>query len=280
MLRRIATCLIAVMLAGASAQAKPPRHAKRHRARSVPAAKYQAMVRDWHFRKPGATAPRDDAGRPKLVLEAINTKERLELTAARDDGGFSALDLDRAAQLLRDTKSGNELPVEPALIDLLYRLQRHFDAPAVRVISGYRANGGSGGSRHAHGAAADIVIPGAKDAEVAEFARSLGSTGVGLYPRAGYVHVDVRQASYFWRDMSGPGQRSRPRPVRQRRAAKLDAERPKLPSPERASAIPGSDVGALLGHGSTQPGSREHAPAIDEHAELAEPAATDRKDAR
>jgi hypothetical protein len=106
------------------------------------------------------------------------------------------------------------------LIDLLYRVQRRFDAPAVRVISGYRSGGGSDTSRHAHDTAADIVIPGAKDADVAEFARSLGGTGVGLYPRAGYVHVDVREESYFWRDLSGPGQPSRPRPARGRRAAK------------------------------------------------------------
>jgi uncharacterized protein YcbK (DUF882 family) len=218
MLRRIATCLIAVMLTTAAVHAKPRRHAKRPRA--IPAAKYQAMVKDWHYRKPGEIAPRDADGRPKLVLESINTKERVELIAARDDGGFSAIDLDRAAQLLRDTASGNELPVDPQLIDLLYRVQRRFDAPAVRVISGYRSGGGAGASRHAHGAAADIVVPGAKDADVAEFAKSLGGAGVGLYPRAGYVHVDVRGKSYFWRDMSGPGQPSRPRPARARRAAK------------------------------------------------------------
>ena len=280
MLRRVATCLIAVMLTCAAAGAKPPRRATRHKARSVSTKQYQAMVRDWHSRKPGASAPRDAEGRPKLVLEAINTRERIELTAARDDGGFSAVDLDRAAQRLRDAASGNELPGEPTLIDVHYRLQRRFDAPAVRVISGYRTGRGTGASRHAHGAAADIVIPGAKDQDVAEYARSLGSTGVGLYPRAGYVHVDVRTTSYFWRDASGPGQRSRPRSAPKRRSPKHDAKRSKPLPPARASAIPGSDVGALLERGSTSPRAPADAPPIDDHPELPGPAAASNEDSR
>jgi uncharacterized protein YcbK (DUF882 family) len=280
MLRRFATCSIAVLLIGAVVFAKPKRSGKRNQPRPVSAARYLAMVKDWHFRKPGSAAPRDAEGRPLLVLEAINTRERIELAAAGDDGGFSALDLDRAAQLLRDTASGNELPIEPMLLDVLYRVQRHFDAPAVRVISGYRAGrGGGGGSRHAHGAAADIVIPGAKDADVAEYARSLGSTGVGLYPRSGYVHVDVRQGSYFWRDMSGPGQRSRPRRAGGR-AGKSSANRPRTSPPVRASAIPGSDVSALLepGKGSARPAV--YTRAIDDHAELAEPASPNGEEPR
>jgi uncharacterized protein YcbK (DUF882 family) len=133
------------------------------------------------------------------------------------------VDLDRVAQLLRDPASGNQVPVDPLLVDVLYRLQRRFDAPSVRIVSGYRAGGGTGSSRHAHGAAVDLVIPGAKDAEVAAYARGLGSTGVGLYPRAGYVHVDMRTTSHFWRDMSGPGERPRPRRMPVRRTASARA---------------------------------------------------------
>jgi len=165
------------------------------------------MVRDWHAKKPGSTAPLDASGRPRLVLESINTKERVELGAESDQGGFSEADHQRAAHLLRDTVTGDEHPIDPALLSLLYRLQRKFDAPAVRVISGYRTPRGKSHGRHSEGAAVDLVLPGVKDSAVAAYARTLGSTGVGIYPRAGYVHVDVREKSYFWRDMSGPGQR-------------------------------------------------------------------------
>jgi hypothetical protein len=44
---------------------------------------------------------------------------------------------------------------------------------------------------------------------VAKFAREAGFSGVGVYPVSGFVHVDVREHSYFWVDTSGPGRKSR-----------------------------------------------------------------------
>ena len=32
----------------------------------------------------------------------------------------------------------------------------------------------------------------------------LGFVGVGVYPVSGFVHLDVRERSYFWVDTSGP----------------------------------------------------------------------------
>jgi len=59
----------------------------------------------------------------------------------------------------------------------------------------------------------DFIVPGAADAEVAAFARTLGFVGVGIYPVSGFVHVDVRDRSYFWSDASGPGRRNRERGI-------------------------------------------------------------------
>ncbi len=91
------------------------------------------------------------------------------------------------------------------MLDLAYRVQVHFQATALRVISCVRR----GVSKHAKGRAIDIVVPGARDEEVARFARSFGYVGVGLYTRSGFVHIDTRPRSYFWIDSSGPGQKSR-----------------------------------------------------------------------
>src|SRR5205807_7320922 len=59
---------------------------------------YGEMVRSWHAAPPSDEQPASSNGRPPLVLEMINTKERIELTPLRDDGGFSADDLERASQ--------------------------------------------------------------------------------------------------------------------------------------------------------------------------------------
>jgi hypothetical protein len=116
------------------------------------------------------------------------------------------------AHLLREPWSGNEHPIEPRLVDLVYRVQAQFKAQEIRVVSGYRTPHG-GGSNHGRGRAIDLVVPGVADQEVAKFARELGYVGVGVYPSSGFVHLDVRERSYFWVDASGPGRRNRERGV-------------------------------------------------------------------
>lgn len=162
---------------------------------------YVAMVKKWH--EP-TTKPLEAAtGRPKLVLSSINGLGRVELTPLTDAGGFSPLDLDRASHLLRSS-DGTEHPIHPRLLDVAYALQRHFRAGEVRFLSGFRTPKRLG-SNHGYGRALDLVIPGATDEEVAVFVRAKGFVGVGIYPTSGFVHVDVRDRSFFWVDRSGPG---------------------------------------------------------------------------
>jgi uncharacterized protein YcbK (DUF882 family) len=206
-----AGCISVVTSASADAPARTAR---------VPT--YREMVRLWH------TPPDEDPsltaeGRPTLVLETINTGERVELSPLRDDGGFTADDLQRASHLLRDPRTDAECPPDTRLLDLAYRIEVHFHAKAVRIISAFRTPRRRH-SRHGAGHAVDLVVPGAKDAEVAQYARSLGFVGVGLYTRSGFVHVDIRPRSYFWVDSSGPGQRGRIVQVFAKAAALADAK--------------------------------------------------------
>ncbi len=197
-------------------------------------AQHGQWVRTWHAPAPNKTAPVDDDGRPMLALYALNTNERVELAAAGDHGGFSARDLDLAAHLLREPHSGCEHPIDPRLLDLVYRIQTYFHAQEIRVLSAYRAPHGHRRSNHGLGRAMDLIVPGATDEEVAKFARELGFVGVGIYPSSGFVHVDVRQRSYFWVDRSGPGRRNRERGILGDLAAKSDSqakERGEHPTP-------------------------------------------------
>ncbi len=204
---RCAPAALALLSTAALAQTPTP---AKHRA-AAPA--YATMVRSWHSPSPGARDPVDDQGHPLLVLRALNTAEHATLTAAGAAGGFSASDLDRATVVLRDTRTGARYPVEPRLIDLVFRIQSHFAAEEVRVLSGYRMPVRGGASNHGKGRAMDLIVPGASDADVAAFARGLGFVGVGIYPVSGFVHVDVRDRSYFWSDASGPGKKNRERGI-------------------------------------------------------------------
>lgn len=190
------------------------------RAPAVPKA-YTAMVHGWHER-PEEAAPLTAEGRPMLVLECVNTKERIELRPERDDGGFSASELETAARFLADRRTGASFPTDPRLLDLAYAIARNFDAPLLRVVSGYRVPRPGSNSNHGHGRAIDIVVPGASDEEVAAFARDLGFVGVGTYPKSGFVHIDTRPKSYFWVDRSAPGRRNRTVGILQNLAAQAD----------------------------------------------------------
>jgi uncharacterized protein YcbK (DUF882 family) len=178
---------------------------------------YQKHVKSWHDKEEGAAPVMDVSGRPKLVLQSINVKESVELVAATDTGEFPDAERQKAARILRDTRHDKETEIDPRLLDLLYDIQRHFDAPSIRVISAYRESKGKSGSRHAQGQAADIVVPGVKDHQVFSYVQAKHGTGAGLYPVSGFVHVDVREASTSWVDSSGPGQASK---VKHKRRAK------------------------------------------------------------
>lgn len=145
----------------------------------------------------------DPNGRPLLVLSTVNRGESLAIAAASNDGGFASADLDRIAHLLR-AAGGDEHPVDPRTLGLVYRIQVHFGAPEIRVVSGYRVPKPGSHSNHGKGRAMDLIVPGVPDEEVARFARELGFVGVGVYPTSQFVHVDIRPRSYFWIDYSGP----------------------------------------------------------------------------
>ena len=215
----VSLALTSAFAAFGQARAKTPAKAPPRAAPHAPQAYHQAMV-GWHA-PIGKRAPIDGAGRPMLVLQSINRSERVELAAQTDAGGFAAHDLDRAAWVLR-SGSGDEHPVEPRTLDIIYRIQTHFQAAAIRIVSGYRVPKPTSHSNHGKGRAIDFIVPGTPDADVAKFAREIGFVGVGIYPTSQFVHVDVRPRSYFWIDYSGPGKKNRERGILPELAAASD----------------------------------------------------------
>jgi uncharacterized protein YcbK (DUF882 family) len=213
-------------------------------ARPVTPVGYFHVVRAWHSVAAGEKAPVDAVGRPMLVLHAMYVRETVALAASSDLGGFTGADRERATHALRDPTTGMEHPIAARTLDVLYRIQRRFNAPELRIMSAYRApTPRSTQGLHGKGRAVDFVVPGAADEDVARFARQLGFVGVGLYPVGSFVHVDVRPRSYFWRDRSGPGHTSRERGILRDLAAHSDADaraRGELPSAEGVAI--GADV--------------------------------------
>jgi uncharacterized protein YcbK (DUF882 family) len=157
----------------------------------------------------------------KLKLYSVNLHERLEIELYDGQGMLREDSLDTLNHFWRCRRTGTEKPINPHLFELLSIIQDHFDGRTIELVSGFR-NQERTTSYHFHGSASDIRIAGVSDRELHKFVSTLdtGNMGLGLYPRAGFIHVDVRPDSYRWVDWSPPGSemghpkkaRKRPRP--------------------------------------------------------------------
>ncbi len=192
---------------------------RRPAARRISLSSYRAINQRWHNPTTVPAARFTSDGRFVLRLSSLNGLGSTELTPERQDGGFDDAQRAEVSRVLGDRRNGRHAPIDRRLVDVIFEIARHFEVGQVNVVSGYRSEAGR--SNHALGRAADIVLPGVRDEQVAEFARTLGFLGVGVYPHSGFVHVDVRSRSYFWVDASPPGRTSRRRSSRRRRSRGL-----------------------------------------------------------
>jgi Bacterial protein of unknown function (DUF882) len=204
-----------------------------------PTPEYRRLRDAWHA--PVEPEPiLDLEGRPPLTISPVNGNgsERVSLVPARDDGGFDHAEQQQAALAFTPVGRTNTHAIAPHLLDLVYRAMRHFHAPLVHLVSGYRRD--RAGSRHSQGRAIDFVVPGVSNEELAKYVRKFGFVGVGIYPKSGFVHLDVRESSYFWVDESLPDERSRCQPILGEQAEREDAAaRQRGESPD--TFVPGND---------------------------------------
>lgn len=160
---------------------------------------------------PDAQLRTEPLGAPSghLELYNLNSGEEADLEIFNDDGSYDVEELAEATHILRCKRTDTEKPIDPRLIAILSHIYDHFGKP-LQIVSGYR-NQRKQTSFHYRGSASDIRIDGVPPKKIVEFANSLdaGGMGIGLYPRAKFVHVDVRPApSYRWIDNARPNPNS------------------------------------------------------------------------
>lgn len=186
---------------------------------------YKKLRARWHMKPPKAARSRWLAEEnPPLVIKPVHANETFELRPDPETGAFGEEALAAAMAAFHWKADGSEHPIDDRLLELIYRAVKRYKAPYVHLVSGYRNRSGRDGSRHNQGRAADVVLPGVGDAQLAAFFRRQGFVGVGFYPISGFTHIDVRERSYYWVDRSGPGQRSRERSIRGKDVAVNDAK--------------------------------------------------------
>ena len=104
---------------------------------------------------------------------------------------------------MRDFRSGDVHPIDPALFDILWQTRQNLRTAApFHIISAYRSprtntllRGKSSGvaknSMHLTGQAIDIRLPGVPLADVRDAPLELKRGGVGYYASSDFVHLDT-----------------------------------------------------------------------------------------
>jgi uncharacterized protein YcbK (DUF882 family) len=135
----------------------------------------------------------------RFELESVNTGERLEVVIDLERGEPEAQSYRRLRHFMRCLRTGAETPVDPRLVELLYRIAQR-TRQRIQIVSGFRAPMFSTAdlSYHTRGMAADIRVPGMTPLMVRDLVEAMGVGGVGYYPTSQFVHVDVRTERARW----------------------------------------------------------------------------------
>jgi uncharacterized protein YcbK (DUF882 family) len=143
-----------------------------------------------------------------LWLYSPNFREEVKVNIYDAKGGFDEQALATLDHIFRCKRTGEQRAVDPRLYETISVIQDHFAGKRIELVSGFRFQENES-SRHFHASASDIRIDGVSIRELYDYAQTLdpGGMGVGIYPRADFVHVDWRapgEPSYRWTDRSPP----------------------------------------------------------------------------
>ncbi|MEZ4220015.1 MAG: DUF882 domain-containing protein [Polyangiaceae bacterium] len=168
----------------------------------------------------GATSWRDFAATPEKAGYVHLKSYSSEWSGQVVDESGELLPTTRGnvSGVLGSWRTSTVIPIEERLIKLIAQVSDQFGGRTIRVVSGYRA--GNGRSRHHHGAAIDFSVEGVPNWAVHQYLLTLSEVGVGFYPNSYHVHLDVRERTTHWVDVSRPGQRARYVKAKPKRSAK------------------------------------------------------------
>jgi uncharacterized protein YcbK (DUF882 family) len=137
-----------------------------------------------------------------LHLFTLFTRESVKVNIYNEDGSYNIEALQAVNYMLRCKRTGAEREIDPRLLTILSTIYDHYGGKRIEIVSGFR-NQRRTTSFHFRASASDIRIDGVKPTKLRDYVDTLdaGGMGVGLYPRAQFVHVDVRPLpSYRWID--------------------------------------------------------------------------------
>jgi uncharacterized protein YcbK (DUF882 family) len=144
-----------------------------------------------------------DTGARTLSFNCYNSGETLKATTYWANGKYIPDALAEINYALRDDRSGEVHSIEPKVLDLLHQIGKNLDTNChFEMYSGYRSpktnamlrrmnSEVASHSLHMEGEAVDITLPGRSLEQLHKTALAMRAGGVGYYPDANFLHVDV-----------------------------------------------------------------------------------------
>lgn len=201
---------------GAASKSAPDLVAERHSSTQRRSAQHQHSGAQSRASASVKSKKREPARFPAIEMEHLTTHASYRLKPDRPDGSFSRRQMQVLAQLLRCHHTGKRHTINQRLIEVLYETARHYQNAKLFIVAGYRApkiakQKGNPRSAHKRGVACDFQLAGVPPETIRDYLReAYHNIGVGYYPNAGFVHVDVgRKRPAYWIDYSHPGERAR-----------------------------------------------------------------------
>jgi uncharacterized protein YcbK (DUF882 family) len=195
-----------------------------------------------------ATATRDREPEPRGhdgdVVHAVRFGEEIHVRVRDSRGHVPPGALATFTRMMRQGTATHA--ADARLVALIGVVSRHFGGRTIEIVSGYRPYSPTQytqpHSNHNDGRALDFRVRGVSNEALRDFCRTLRNTGCGYYPNSTFVHLDVRDSSAYWVDLSRPGEAPR-------------YDRPGSSPDEGASDVPddGHDVASYPGGSSDTP---------------------------
>ena len=161
---------------------------------------------------PAAFAAKAASRYPAVRVYHVNHKQELPFSLYDAKGLPQQTQMRKLEKLLRCHHTGKRHGMHWRLMQLIYRVARHFPAQRLEIVAGYRhprvaTQKGVSNSYHTRGRAVDLRVPGVSNDALRDYLRTFKKVGVGYYPNSTHVHLDVREdRSAYWVDHSGPGE--------------------------------------------------------------------------
>lgn len=156
--------------------------------------------RNWRvYRKPAWR-------RGYITLSSPNGRKRWSGYVVGPGNVLLPLARKKVTEVLASWRTGKTTTIDARLVRLIAQVSDTFGGRTIRVVSGYREHSHAARSRHPRGRALDFSVEGVPNWAVRDYLRQLANVGVGYYPNSSFVHLDVREGSMYWVDVSKPGE--------------------------------------------------------------------------